>query len=318
MATDLSWLANRLALYADDPETLRRVQEQAGGDPMAQARAHQEELKRREGFTTPFTSIEDPNAPLLGPGESPASMLWESVMTPPSPSELAKRPEASPALARDTSEMPPIDQPESAPSSQMYSYLRDGKRVFGNVLPGVDAPLAERSYEQGLEQWQAGARTTPSPAGSSISGATGDFRVRPGRGGFSPSAEIPTPGAATAEEWNDMSPLQRDIYNERTAQWRQQQAMEAEVDPLAVYNRAAAAILQQPEVQAQINVVRDTFGKMLELPEGDPKHISQEQYDTIVAGETRKIIDQAMMRQGASRAALDPQAHYRAGLGLGL
>lgn len=149
-------------------------------------------------------------------------------------------------------------------------------------------------------------------------GGTGDFKVRPGRGGFTPSAQVPTPGTLSEEEINNLAPGVQDLYKGRLGEMRQRQAEEYAADPGARFRTAEAKYADDPGVQAQlaahVEAVRNLLAKSSPTGEADPALLQ-----TLAAAKLRALINERIMEEGAGMAALEPKTYMKSGIpGIGI
>jgi hypothetical protein len=267
-------------------------------------------LEDLSGLTSPVPSIEDVLA-------EPTAMTPE----PPPPA--------------DRSQMPTTggDSGVEAAPTQMYSYVdEDGNRVFTNI-PGQ----GRESYDTGVEEFKQRAmtraqtraaepqlpqgldvppvgmgrdpgRVRPAPTMGRTRGDFDDL-VRPGRGGFSPSAEVPEAGTISQAEYQQLTPGQQRAYDREFAGWVTRLQAEMQVDPLAAYNRASEQIMKQPVYAAKLTALKADLDKMVEA-----QQISPEQYEMALAGAQQQIVQEAMMAMGVAGASLDPRTHQRTGV----
>jgi len=249
-------------------------------------------------------------------------------------------------------EVAPVVTEEAAPRSQMYSYVNEeGNRVFTNMPPpGMSNERAESAYSEGVDDWKQRAlkeqaqkemsrvggsydvpgeipetvtvvpqpQTAPPPGQpdpgrvrlAPTAGRTmGDFTVREGRGGFSPSAEVPEAGTITQAEYQALTPGQQRAYDDQLMRWMEVQKRMGEIDPLAAYNRAEEQIMKNPDIVAKLAAYKAELDKYLEAGQ-----IEQPMYDTALAGKKRQLINESMLAQGTSAAALDARTHQRTGV----
>lgn len=153
-------------------------------------------------------------------------------------------------------------------------------------------------------------RMRRAPGTGSGAFTTGDFRVRAGRGGFTPSAPVPTAGTISQEEYQALTPGQQRAYDEQFAKFIARTQAQMEVDPLAAYNRAATHILQNnPEVRAKFEAYKAELDKLRE-----DEQMTEELYNAALSGYERRLVNEAMMGMGVAASSLDPRTHMRTGV----